>query len=213
MALRIFDMLQPLISQYPLLAFIYSICYKLLSHCLLLLDNGKVKSDSDYDFISILVTQLFDSINYFEEVYIATRNYSNAVFMTENKPGAKLSPKTVSFIYDQFCEESGTINYAKRPILRFSSPTITFKEKYGLPSSDSWIAYFRSQKNALISVEKTMNYFDNGLSDIHSFSEDGQEEKSYSTIDDFYYDKDKYPYHSSFQPVNDYSKALLKRYQ
>ncbi len=150
MALRIFDMLQPLISQYPLLAFIYSICYKLLSHCLLLLDNGKVKRDSDYDFISILVTQLFDSINYFEEVYIATRNYSNAVFMAENKPGAKLSPKTVSFIYDQFCEESGTINYAKRPILRFSSPTITFKEKYGLPSSDSWIAYFRSQKNALI---------------------------------------------------------------
>ncbi len=70
-----------------------------------------------------------------------------------------------------------------------------------------------SQKNALISVEKTMNYFDNGLSDIHSFSEDGQEEKSYSTIDDFYYDKVQYPYHSSFQPVNDYSKALLKRYQ
>ena len=98
MALQTFDILQPLISQYPLLAFIYSTCYRLLSHCLLLLDNDKVKSDSDYDFISILVTHVFDSINYFEEVYIATRNYSNAVFMTENKPGAKLSPKTVSFI-------------------------------------------------------------------------------------------------------------------
>ena len=149
MALQTFDILQPLISQYPLLAFIYSTCYRLLSHCLLLLDNDKVKSDSDYDFISILVTHVFDSINYFEEVYIATRNYSNAVFMTENKPGAKLSPKTVSFIYDQFCEESGTINYAKRPILSFSSPTIAYREKYGKPTPGSWKSYFKSHKNAL----------------------------------------------------------------
>ena len=149
MALQTFDILQPLISQYPLLAFIYSTCYRLLSHCLLLLDNDKVKSDSDYDFISILVTHVFDSINYFEEVYIATRNYSNAVFMTENKPGAKLSPKTVSFIYDQFCEESGTINYAKRPILSFSSPTIAYREKYGKPTPGSWKSYFISHKNAL----------------------------------------------------------------
>ena len=147
---KVFDILKPAMAYCPLLACVYAICYEIFTDYVYYLKEKRSPSSLDLACKWLLpeYKSLSDIILRFDRVYEETRKYCDAVFRVDNKPGATISPGTITYIYREYCEESDISDYSRNPVLQQTPKPSSFKELCNSALNMPWPVYFELYKNS-----------------------------------------------------------------
>ena len=162
----VWEIIKPIMEKYPLLAFIYADYHKIFY----LIKKANLYPE-DYIFAIDYLTSSFrktsERILKLELLYKTTRSYCTAVFKTENSPGGTVSPRTVDYIYREYCKEADTIYYKMHPLLSSTGRIGTFRDIEGGPISLTWAEYYIFHKNnSAFDEDEAANDQMNSLEDI-----------------------------------------------
>lgn len=144
---QIWNILHPVIDAYPLLSCLYASCYEILRHFKYSLKHPEEKKlvsrwiEPEFALLSEQLTKM-------DKVYEAAREYCKAVFQTDNAPGGEVSPRTISYIYREYCMEAEVSDYYTKPVLKSSPKTIPIKAATWTPINIPWVLYYDYRKEA-----------------------------------------------------------------
>lgn len=142
-----FALLKPAIERCPMMACFYSAGFAILSSM-----YYKLSHPDETEIISKSLRSTYynleEHLANLENIYHETRKYCKAVFQVDNSVGSEVSPKTISYIYKDYCIETKTRYYKEKPLLTSSGEYIGAEDLELDPQTVPWEIYYKNKKES-----------------------------------------------------------------
>lgn len=158
MSTKAFEILKPAVEEYPLLACMYAIIYRILVTLRAATNETSPTQDAFRRLLSYY--QHFNKESEcLDNIYSSTREFCEAVFETDNGINSAVSPLTISRIYREYCILSGKEYYREHPLLNIHFQSADFGEPSQKTGQSSWNSYYQMRKQSSSVAENRCSIF------------------------------------------------------